>query len=582
MPRKTLRISLANKCQLLFGAAVVLILTAALTVGWVRMQDLALEGHQETARELAKAWLADMIQLGEAIRSYQDKDLKPGTRRGLRIALLEKEHFSANSQDDPFLANAIQQFAALTNRTDVFGPATDESGQRYFRYARAIRRSDLQRPPQDDSAEMATAVGSGSITNPLEMVLVVELPADVAERRMTLNLIYIVAAGLFASLLAIGVFWFITTRIILKPVRVLRDVAEKVSEGNLNIRSDINTGDEFEQLSDTFNTMLSNLKSHEDQLRATAKSLDLKLGELAEHNVALYDANKIKGEFLANVSHELRTPLHSIIGFAEVLQETLRERTGPVDEKRKRYAANIIASSKRLLDLINDLLDLAKIEAGRIDLHLGPLSIEDTAEGLMNLIRPQAEKRAIQLELKIQPNIPLVQTDAGRFQQIIFNFLSNALKFTPDGGTITLAAVLHNDPFGPDANAGRPIEPNASTESLPPPPESRVRVSVSDTGPGIAPEDQHLIFEKFTQLDPSVTKEQGGTGLGLTISRDLAKLLQGEITLDTELGTGTTFSLIIPLAMESTSTPLMPELVAPQRSGTIVSATSDLSAEPSQ
>ena len=238
------------------------------------------------------------------------------------------------------------------------------------------------------------------------------------------------------------------------------------------------------------------------------------------------------------MSHELRTPLHSIIGFAEVLQETLQPRTGPVDEKRKRYIANIITSSGRLLDLINDLLDLAKIEAGRVELTVGPMSVKDTAEGLVNLIRPQAERASIELVTKVQRNLPTVQTDAGKVQQIVFNFLSNAVKFTPDGGTVTLSSemIAGNGPHKPG-----------------------LRISVSDTGPGIPDHMQEKIFEKFMQLESAVTREHGGTGLGLTISRDLAQLLQGEIELESRQGQGATFSLVIPLQLATRGAALMPD-----------------------
>ena len=543
---KPVRISLANKCQLLFGAAVVLILASALMVGWLRMRTLVLEGQKGMARMLAQECLEGSLPT--------DTDTDAGGKfdGGLTIERIHREDFEARTQRDPFLKDAIGRFLARQDQWELFRPATDSAGVQFYRYVRSVRKSDLAR------RQLGAGVDTYRLADPLEEVILIQLGAGPAQQQLLLNRIYIVAAGLLAGLLAIGAFWFITTRIILAPVRVLRDTAQQVSTGDLNIRSDINTGDEFEQLSESFNAMLDNLKQNADQLRSINKSLDLKLGELAESNVHLFEANKIKGEFLANVSHELRTPLNSIIGFAEVLEETLKDRTGPVDEKRKRYTANIIASSRRLLDMINELLDLAKIEAGRVDVHVAPMSVADTIEGLVNLMKPQAEKGQIILDIKAAPEIPLVHTDAGKFQQILFNFLSNAVKFTPPGGTITVAASVLAPPATPDSGA---------PAAAPPPPPPRVCVSVTDTGPGI-PRDQHeKIFEKFTQLDATVTKEYAGTGLGLAISKELARLLQGQIEVDSDTGRGATFSLIIPLSLESKAAPLMPAPASAQAPG---------------
>src|SRR4029434_3653657 len=165
---------------------------------------------------------------------------------------------------------------------------------------------------------------------------------------LLLNRVFILAAGLLAGALAIATFYFITTRLILQPVRVLQETAEKVSQGDLNIRSDISTGDEFQQLSETFNKMLANLQQGEDQLRAVNKSLDMKLGQLAESNLALYESNRLKSEFLANVSHELRTPLNSILVFAELLRDMGQPQP---DAKQVRYLQNILVSANNLLVL---------------------------------------------------------------------------------------------------------------------------------------------------------------------------------------------------------------------------------------
>jgi len=529
---KSVRISLANKCQLLFGLAVVLIISAALAVPWMRMNRLVVQGQEETARQIAAAWLAGKIQLGASLVPLEQAMVNAAPAQNLTVTLIDAEQFSV-AQRDPFLARALRRFAARAARQETTSQQRDSAGRSYLRYARAVRQSDLDHI-RGVRAALPEAVAASGSADPLRMVLLIQVRTDRVEQQANLNTLYLVGAGLLAGLLAIGVFWFITMRIILSPVRVLRDTASKVSEGDLQIRSEISTGDEFEQLSDTFNKMLESLRAVQEKLRATNKTLDLKLGELAQSNIALYEANKLKGEFLANVSHELRTPLHSIIGFAEVLAEALGD--VPPDDKRRRYLANIVTSSRHLLELINDLLDLDKIEAGRMEVNIGSVSVADTCEALLNLIRPQAEKRAIELKLKVQPSIPLVQTDAGKLQQIVFNFLSNAVKFTPERGTVTLTAAVE---VAPDALA-------------------RVRISVSDTGPGIPLEDQKRIFDKFVRLDSSETAAHGGTGVGLTISKELADLLGARVELDSDVGRGATFALIVPLSPQDQGPALMP------------------------
>lgn len=550
MPKRV-RISLANKCQLLFGAAVLLILAAALSVGWLRMRTLVREGQESAARKLAEAWMEGRVELSPRAQpaTGSEAETAPAVLSSLRMTLIEAEDFEQASARDEFLDKAIRRLRAHGGR-EFAREVPDVDGQPLLRYVRAIRASDLPAlatPAAAADTRLNLAPPVADASDPIARILVVDVRSDAVQRQLMLNRIYIIAAGLLAGLLAIATFWFITTRLILSPVRLLRRYAEQVSEGNLAIRSDINTGDEFEQLSDMFNTMLDRLEESRDELTAAQKSLNLKLNEVAQTNVALYEANKIKGEFLANVSHELRTPLNSIIGFAEVLEDTLPRDDSPVADKRRRYIGNIITSSRRLLDLINDLLDLAKIEAGRMELHPSPVSVGDTCEALVNLMRPQAEKRGIELALRVRPGIPLVETDAGRLQQILFNFLSNAVKFSPERGTVTISA---------DTIPPLPAKRGEDADFVP----THVRLSVRDEGPGIPESEHDRIFEKFTQLDPTVTKQHGGTGLGLTISRDLARLLGGRIEIDSVPGHGATFSLIIPLALKPQSVPLMPDL----------------------
>ncbi|MEM9295707.1 MAG: HAMP domain-containing sensor histidine kinase, partial [Planctomycetota bacterium] len=549
---RAVRISLAVKCQLLFGAAVLLILTAALSVVWLRMDaqvESTLRARAEGAAAAALASPGVALLAPAETRPGHDADGQASDDEGAAdepapdtARWAPREGWRAIAGEDDELRRAMAAFDAADSVQGA-GPAqapfvqVRDQGQTVWRLATPVsvararalglplvyEGAELDDTTPDDPDQAAPPppaqprVPTAELAdNALGGFVLVDIAQARADRLRSTNRVFVVAAGLVAGLLATLTFWFVTTRLVLSPVRVLRNYAQKVASGDVYIRSDINTGDEFEQLSDVFNQMLENLREQQESLESANRTLDLKLGELAETNVALFEANRLKGEFLANVSHELKTPLNAIVGFAEVLQETLEGRSGPKDERRQRYAAHIISSSRRLLDLITDLLDLAKIEAGRVELHLSTVSARDTCEGLLTLARPEAEKRDITLDLQVEPKLPPLETDAGKLHQVLFNFLSNAVKFTPDGGTVTIAASLL--PPGPDGVA------------------ARVRWAVSDTGPGIPEEDRERVFDKFVQLDPTVTRAHGGTGLGLTIARDLAGLLQGDIDIESSPG----------------------------------------------
>jgi signal transduction histidine kinase len=274
--------------------------------------------------------------------------------------------------------------------------------------------------------------------------------------------------------------------------------------------------------------MLARLSDAREQLQAINRSLDVKLEEVSQANIALSEANRLKSEFLANVSHELRTPLNSIIGFAELLAEIAKSQG---HERGAKYSENILNSGRGLLIIINDLLDLAKIEAGKVVMHIDKTSASVICEDLLRLTAPPTDSKNLQVQLEIAQDIPLLETDGGKLQQILHNLLSNAIKFTPSGGQIRIEAEMTSD----DSFA----------------------VSVMDNGPGISKEDQEHIFDKFTQVDTSPTRPHGGAGLGLAIAKELATLLGGEITLTSELGKGSAFTLIIPRVLTpAPTTPL--------------------------
>jgi len=515
-------ISLANKCQLLFGFAVVVILTAALTVPWFGTRLLVRDYQSEVARQIADAWLSDRIALGNLeppgafLRSDEDGPM-------LRMRLVRVEELDLEDEDTEFEADAMARFRADPELTE-FMASTQIRGRMVYRYARALRESQMRAIRDAAVLTFSAAPFEPGIADPLSAILIVDRTTTFAEGQQLRSKIMIITAGLVGSLLAILVFYFILTKLILSPVRTLRETAEKVQEGDLEIRSEIRTGDEFEQLAEAFNTMLDRVGQSQAQLETINESLDLKVDELAEANVGLFESNRLKSEFLANVSHELRTPLNSIIGFAELLEE-MAQSDDAADPKRRRYLYNILSSGRSLLEMINELLDLAKIEAGRMEVSVEQTSVADLAEGLVRIMGPQAQLEGIELKTEIGARLPMVESDPGKLQQIVYNFLSNAIKFTPPGGTVVLSA---NRVTRQDNSLG-------------------VRIAVADTGPGIPEDMQDAIFEKFRQVDAGHTRAHAGTGLGLAICRELAEMLGATVSFVSDPDRGATFFVDLPL-----------------------------------
>ena len=386
-------------------------------------------------------------------------------------------------------------------------------------------------------AEQAVTEGGPPVFQEGELVGVVSviLPAGGTETTLVFNRIFIVVAGFLASVTAMVAFYLITQRFILQPVRSLREATEKVvvPEGEqqdsveneqaswqeaMGITDKIRTGDEFEKLAEAFHQMLGRLKLAHDRLRETNRALDMQLGELQARNIALFESNKLKSEFLANVSHELRTPLNAIIGFAEIIRD---KSEGLEDSKTERYASNILESGKGLLSIINDLLDLAKVEAGKMEVRWEQCSVAEIVEALFNFSRPLTEEKELIVNVAVDEKIGLIETDPGKLQQILFNLLNNAIAFTPRGGRIDIKATLLESDY--------------------------IRIKVSDTGPGIAVEDRETIFEKFRQIDASVTREHSGTGLGLAIVKELVEIMGGSISVGGEVGKGAEFTVMLPM-----------------------------------
>jgi len=509
-------LSLAEKCRITFGAAVLVVLALALLLPYIWMGQLTKKACLDAGRAKSEALLRRHFQpakIGESGLAMLDNtgavmDPNSPQMRWIRFTGNDREQLTTLTEAQ---TETIESLKSAEDREDsVF--LERKAGVLESNYVRLFRAADSCISCHNPQG----SAGAFGRNEPIGAV-VIEQPAGAIGKTVLMNRLWIIVAGLIGGIGAIVAFYMITQRVILRPIRQLRALANNVAEGNLDIRSSIQTRDEYEKLSDAFNNMLDGLQGAQEKLRQANKQLDAKIAELSERNIELFRANKVKGEFLANISHEFRTPLNAILGFAEILREKpdlLKK------DKGKRYAENIITGGKNLLNMVNDLLDLAKTEAGRMKIHKEETSVLELCKGLVASFSSLTRDRKIKVKLTVDKNIPTLMTDAGKVQQILYNFLSNAVKFTPLRGRVEVRAAMHD--------------------------EKTVRIAVTDTGCGIAEADREKIFEKFRQVDGSITRRTPGSGLGLAISKELASMLAGAIGMESEAGKGSTFWLDIP------------------------------------
>jgi two-component system sensor histidine kinase BarA len=526
------------KCRFLFGFFIVLLLTGSFWLFQRQTEALAYDQIKTACRlavenviyrQLARTCQPRQSQALEELMNEFRNQWEHGEHEWPlpfkpRVGVFKPNASRSQDMPDPTTLEKIKEFQKRPDLDEI--NSLDLSSKHNYYYGAVRATASCLQCHRQRNAELREG--------DLLAVIKIDVDTQPIEEGFHPNRAILLCIAFATTFLIMLGSYLIVRYVIVKPVKHLKEVSDAISAGELNVRSEIQTGDEFEDLSHAFNRMLRNLVSMQDRLRKVNADLDRKVDELAQANMALYESNRLKSDFLATMSHELRTPLNSILGFSEVLLSS-----NGLSEKQTRWVANIQSSGQQLLNLINDILDLAKIEAGKMQVRLVEFSIYDVCDGMLAMFRPMAEKKNIDLRGVFAPDIPLLRQDIVKVQQILSNLLSNAIKFTPEGGRVQLKVDVET--------LGAP--PGTAASSLHWIGGSYILLTVSDTGVGIAREEQELIFEKFRQAGNPLTRQHAGTGLGLSIVRELSKLLGGEVSLQSELGRGSTFTVRLPLQL---------------------------------
>ncbi|MFQ5730590.1 MAG: sensor histidine kinase [Planctomycetaceae bacterium] len=525
--------SLERKCRFLFGGGLMLLIAASFYFYGRLNASLVRQQAEQTARKLVGPTLLKAHWEADSVDPKTRRDLlemfQPGDTSEVPF---ESGVFRVDNPYDRkkrFLDGAdykaLEVIRQTPGRTVAEFRTDAKSGDEHLWFYQGVyatvdscadchnKRAAEAGEPNQPELQVGSFMG----------VVRIGIPMQETNRQLAQNKMVLLALAIVTAFLAMLAAYIIVRYVIVKPVLHLKDVSDGIARGTLDLRADIRTGDEFEELSHAFNRMLRHLVTVQNELLEVNADLDGKVDELAQVNLQLYETNKLKDEFLATMSHELRTPLNSILGFSEILSGA-----DNLKSNQRRYLNNIRISGEDLMGRINDVLDLAKIESGKMHLQAIDFSLSDLIERQVGTLMPLAEKKNIDLTCHVAPDVPPLFQDYGKVQQILTNLLSNSIKYTPEGGRVNVRAEADGDWF---------------------------RITVEDTGIGIRLEEQETIFEKFRQgkLTPgqedAMTREYGGTGLGLSIVKELSILLGGEVGLESEFGKGSTFTVRAPVRM---------------------------------
>ncbi|NJD69206.1 MAG: HAMP domain-containing protein [candidate division NC10 bacterium] len=363
-----------------------------------------------------------------------------------------------------------------------------------------------------------------------------------------LSVIFLAAGALAA---------YVLSRKITQPITRLTESTTRMAEGQIEQEIPVDSRDELGTLATSYNEMAKALKRTLDErarvameLRDLNRNLEDRIRErtfqLEETNRELARASRHKSEFLANMSHELRTPLNAILGFTELIIDGVY---GEVPDELRESIQDIHINGRHLLRLINDVLDLSKIEAGQMRLNLGEYSVQSLIDSVISATRSLAAEKQLELTGQVESDLPVVWGDSKRMTQVLMNLVGNAIKFTPGGGCVTVTARRVASGKREVSSTDRPpsVQDTQHSTLNTFPRDEFVEIAVADTGIGIPAEELNNIFSEFRQVDSSITREYGGSGLGLSIAKRLVEMHEGSIWAKSQLGKGSTFHVRIPL-----------------------------------
>jgi len=492
LPRLMARIPARVHAKLLAAFLIIVALLVAVGAGalWElhevnrRAQDLvALQRKIAAYRQLQHDTTGQLYSVASALLVPDDRTLE-ATLRQLNQFGYDLDRLQFVARDEVELLGRVredyEQFIQVVTRVIELIRAGRVAEGRELQQARAA--------PLADRLERLT----NELVNKAEADMVASIEASHAAYVTAVWVIVGFAVGSIGLALVLG---YALSWSLIGPVSRMEERLREIAAGDFSRRVEIPNRDELGALAADLNRMSDELGRLYRQLEA---------------------ANRHKSEFLASMSHELRTPLNAIIGFSEVLQERM---FGELNAKQAEYIQDILASGRHLLSLINDVLDLSKVEAGRMELELTRFDLPSTLEHALTLMKERAGRHQISLDLEVDGRLGAFVGDERKVRQILLNLLSNAVKFTPDGGRIALRAA---------------------------PADGAVEISVQDTGVGIAPEDQAAIFEEFRRAGGDAARQREGTGLGLTLTRKFVELHGGTIRVESQVGRGSTFTFTIP------------------------------------